>query len=191
MSGTTTPNLGLFNTNMLTDGDDFFDFDRDLNGNNNIIDAAIGKLSTLTTTDKTNLVAAINELITKLDGKTSVDLDNLSSLGQAIMDKKVEVEALLQQNGYAKFSWKENNEISNLIFQWCMATESATVSDLKSWPIAMNTLFFASAIGPDYRYNSWISGQNYDWNITTNFLCGLGANFGGSATMLALAIGII
>ena len=115
MSGTTTPNLGLFNTNMLTDGDDFFDFDRDLNGNNNILDAAIGKLSTLTTEQKTSLVAAINELVAE---KSSIDLDNLSSIGQAIMDKKVEVEALLQQNGYAKFSWKENNQISNLIINW-------------------------------------------------------------------------
>lgn len=53
-----------------------------------------------------------------LDGKLSKDLDNLSSLGQAILDKKVEVEALLQQNGYAKFSWKENNQISNLIICW-------------------------------------------------------------------------
>lgn len=51
-----------------------------------------------------------------LDGKLSKDLDNLSSLGQAILDKKVEVEALLQQNGYAKFSWKENNQISKIIF---------------------------------------------------------------------------
>lgn len=115
MSGTTTPNLGLFNTNMLTDGDDYFDFDRDLNGNNNILDAAIGKLSTLTTEEKTSLVAAINELVA---GKSSIDLDNLSAIGQAIMDKKVEVEALLQQNGYAKFTWKENNQISNLILQW-------------------------------------------------------------------------
>lgn len=115
MSGTRTENLGLFNTNMLTDGDDFFDFDRDLNQNNNILDAAIGKLSTLTTEEKTSLVAAINELVA---GKSSIDLDNLSEIGQAIMDKKVEVEALLQQNGYAKFTWKENNQISNLILQW-------------------------------------------------------------------------
>ena len=115
MSGTRTENLGLFNTNMQTDGDDFFDFDRDLNQNNNILDAAIGKLSTLTTEEKTNLVAAINELVA---GKSSIDLDNLSAIGQAIMDKKVEVEALLQQNGYAKFTWKENNEISNCIIAW-------------------------------------------------------------------------
>lgn len=66
-------------------------------------------------TDLGNL-SAIGQAI--LDGKSSISLDNLSAAGQAILDKKVEVEALLAQNGYAKFSWKENNEISNLIIQW-------------------------------------------------------------------------
>ncbi len=47
---------------------------------------------------------------------TNKDLSNLSALGQAILDKKVEVEALLQPSGYAKFSWKENNVISKIIF---------------------------------------------------------------------------
>lgn len=135
MSGTTTPNLGLFNTNMLTDGDDYFDFDRDLNGNNNILDAAIGKLSTLTTTDKASLVAAINELVA---GKSSIDLDNLSAIGQAIMDKKVEVEALLQQNGYAKFTWKENNQISNLIICWKRASGKSGTEH--QHPISFNTV---------------------------------------------------
>ena len=126
MSGTRTENLGLFNTDMQTDGDDFFDFDRDLNQNNNILDAAIGKLSTLTTEEKSSLVVAINELVA---GKSSIDLDNLSAIGQAIMDKKVEVEALLQQNGYAKFTWKENNQISkSFIVQW--GAGSSTPADI-------------------------------------------------------------
>ena len=66
-------------------------------------------------TDLGNL-SAIGQAI--LDGKSSISLDNLSAAGQAILDKKVEVEALLQQNGYAKFTWKENNQISNLILNW-------------------------------------------------------------------------
>ena len=113
--GTYTENLGLYNTNMATDGNDTFDFKRDINDNNDIIDSAIGKLSTLTTTDKSSLVNAIIEIVSSLGGKASKDLDNLSATGQAILDGKVEVEALLQQNGYAKFSWKENNEISILL----------------------------------------------------------------------------
>ena len=116
--GTYTTNLNMYKTNMLTDGNDTFDFKRDINDNLDIIDTAVGKLSTLTTTDKSSLVNAIIELVTSLGGKASKDLDNLSATGQAILDGKVEVEALLAQNGYAKFSWKENNVISSFIIQW-------------------------------------------------------------------------
>ena len=116
--GNYTTNLSLYNTDMNTDGNDTFDFQRDLNDNNDKIDSAIGKLSTLTTTDKSSLVNAIIEIVTDLGGKTSKSLDDLDAVGQAIIDKKVEVEALLQQNGYAKFSWKENNQISSFIIQW-------------------------------------------------------------------------
>ena len=116
--GNYTTNLSLYNTDMNTDGNDTFDFQRDLNDNNDKIDSAIGKLSTLTTTDKSSLVNAIIEIVTNLGGKTSKSLDDLNAVGQAILDKKVEVEALLAQNGYAKFSWKENNEISNCIIAW-------------------------------------------------------------------------
>ena len=50
----------------------------------------------------------------KFDQKASIDLSNLSAVGQAILDRKVEVEALLEQNGYAKFTWKENNKVAIL-----------------------------------------------------------------------------
>jgi hypothetical protein len=141
--GTYTQNLNLYNTNMLTDGNDTFDFQRDLNDNNDKIDSAVGKLSTLSTTtqsslvgainevvsncgalanlsttDKTSLVNAINELLSNLDSFATKSLGNLDSTGQAVLDKKIEVEALLQQNGYAKFKWKENNQISKIIVQW-------------------------------------------------------------------------
>lgn len=76
-------------------------------------------------------LSAIGQAI--LDGKSSISLDNLSAAGQAILDKKVEVEALLQQNGYAKFTWKENNQISNLIIQW-----GGAVTGLASYSIAFN-----------------------------------------------------
>ncbi len=156
MSGITTPNLGLFNTNMQTDGDDFFNFDRDLNNNNNIIDTAIGKLSTLTTEQKTSLVAAINELVA---GKASINLNNLSSTGQAILDKKVEIEALLQSNGYAKFTWKENNQISNLLFQWggCYTQTSNSYADISfpvSFPNSCYNVFAIRNVNSNY-YNAY------------------------------------
>ncbi len=159
MSGTRTENLGLFNTNMLTDGDDFLDFDRDLNQNNNILDAAIGKLSTLTTEEKTNLVAAINELVA---GKSSIDLDNLSAIGQAIMDKKVEVEALLQQNGYAKFTWKENNEISNLTICWGLNQTYEDRNITFTYPIAFTT---KPNIQLTTNYSTQVSELNLQPNV--------------------------
>ena len=138
--GTHTPNLNLYNTDMNTDGNDTFDFQRDLNDNNNKIDSAIGKLSNLTTEQQANLVSAINEIVSNLDGKTSKSLNDLNAVGQAILDKKVEVEALLAQNGYAKFSWKENNEISILLC-WgnCSIYTSITTINL---PLSYTTTYF-------------------------------------------------
>ena len=129
--GNYTTNLSLYNTDMTTDGNDTFDFQRDLNDNNDKIDSAFGNLANLTTTQKANLVSAINEIVSNLDGKTSKSLNDLNAVGQAILDKKVEVEALLAQNGYAKFSWKENNQISKFIIQWIgltISTSNTTVN---------------------------------------------------------------
>ena len=67
---TTTTNLGLNKTDTTSDGqgsfvdkNEYFNFDTDLNDNWDIIDTIIGALSNLTTTEKTNLVGAINEVI--------------------------------------------------------------------------------------------------------------------------------
>ena len=156
--GTYTTNLNLYNTDMNTDGNDTFDFQRDLNDNNNKIDSAIGKLSNLTTEQQANLVSAINEIVTNLDGKTSKSLNDLNAVGQAILDKKVEVEALLAQNGYAKFSWKENNEISNLIIQWGYLSNLS--GNLKTNNITYHNL---STVFNSYynTYASYKSGSGY------------------------------
>lgn len=61
MAGQPTENLNLYITNMETDGDDYFNFDRDLNENWQKIDTTTGKLSELVTEDKSSLVNAINE----------------------------------------------------------------------------------------------------------------------------------
>ncbi len=77
--------------------------------------------------------------------KSSIDLDNLSSIGQAILDRKVEVEALLQQNGYAKFTWKENNQISNLIINWGITNAKGSRSFV--FPLTFNDYFtFCSTV---------------------------------------------
>ena len=64
-------------------------------------------------------VGALSEAI---NGKMDRNLVNADTIGQAILDRKVEVEALLEQNGYAKFTWKEDNKVAHLLFNWYGAT---------------------------------------------------------------------
>lgn len=80
--GNYTTNLSLYNTDMNTDGNDYFDFQRDLNDNNDKIDSAIGKLANLTTTNKNNLVGAINEINNITPNSANKDLSNLSTTGE-------------------------------------------------------------------------------------------------------------
>lgn len=113
-----TENLNLFEYDVEKDGKNTYNISQCLNDNWDKIDSALGNVANLTTEQKANFVSAINEIVSNLDKKSSIDLNNLSALGQSILDRKVEVEALLQQNGYAKFSWKEDNKISNFLIQF-------------------------------------------------------------------------
>ena len=78
---------------------------------------------TYTLEELSRKVDAISEF---LNEKTDRNLLNLNTVGQAIIDGKVEVEALLEQNGYAKFTWKEGNNISKLLLQWGYPTSQVT-----------------------------------------------------------------
>ncbi len=69
---------------------------------------------TYTLEELSRKVDAISEF---LNEKTDRNLLNLNTVGQAIIDGKVEVEALLEQNGYAKFTWKEDNKVA-ILLQW-------------------------------------------------------------------------
>ena len=96
-----------------------------------VIDPTAATASTDYVDNKIDSVVGTNiaEIITKLANYASVNLDNLSATGQAILDRKVEVEALLEQNGYAKFTWKENNKVANLLFNWYGAlTQNKTIT---------------------------------------------------------------
>lgn len=172
----TTSNLGLFEYNTQTDGKQKFNIDNALNGNFDIIDAAVGKLTNLTTTQKSSLVSAICELVTSLDGKTSKSLDDLNAVGQALLDKKVEVEALLQQNGYAKFSWKENNQISSLIVQWLETTVTAksnATNNISQYMTAFNLPIALTTFGKTYVSSATGSVSNgFGWNDLTQVVVG-------------------
>ena len=173
--GTYTSNLNLYNTNMTTDGNDTFDFQRDLNDNNDKIDSAFGNLANLTTIQKANLVSAINEIVSNLDGKTSKSLNDLNAVGQAILDKKVEVEALLQQNGYAKFTWKENNVISNLTICWGHI-ETSIVAGLSSKSLTMpiSMYVYGESVSTGTRtVNIQVTAYNYNTqSISTQYKFG-------------------
>ena len=79
------------------------------------------KLINLLVTQKSNIdlsnLSSVGQAI--LDQKASINLNNLSAAGQAILDAKIEAEALTEQNGYIKFKL---NGISNIILQWGQAT---------------------------------------------------------------------
>ncbi len=62
----TTENLDLFEYDPQTDGAQTFNIQTALNNNFNKIDTAVGKPSTLSTTEKGSLVGAVNEVNTKV-----------------------------------------------------------------------------------------------------------------------------
>lgn len=62
---TTTTNLGLFEYDPVADANNTYNITTALNDNWDKIDSATGKLSTLTTTEKSSLVGAINEVNSK------------------------------------------------------------------------------------------------------------------------------
>lgn len=179
-----TENLQLYKTDMETDGNDLFNFDTDLNQNWDKIDSVIGKLSELTTDDKTNLVKAIVEIISKLDKKTSVDLDNLSSIGQALLGAKIEAEALCGQNGYIKF--KLNKIREKIIFQWGKAQTNGRTKVI--FPIAFNIknpiVHIEHGFSPETTTNTFyslLSGAPtstgfyiYSNNLTANYWLAVG-----------------
>ena len=68
--GTSTAYLNLYKTNMLTDGDDFFDFKRDLDDNWDKIDTCCALMNTAVST------------------KANSALDNLTDGGKAKFDEK-------------------------------------------------------------------------------------------------------
>lgn len=104
---------------------------------------------TYTLEELSRKVDAISEF---LNEKTDRNLLNLNTVGQAIIDGKVEVEALLEQNGYAKFTWKEDNKVASLIIQWGqISIPIKTVKEVRLSTSYKNT-----------RYHSYINQRQYN-----------------------------
>lgn len=135
-----------------------------------VIDPTAATASTDYVDNKIDSVVGTNiaEIITKLANYASVNLDNLSATGQAILDRKVEVEALLEQNGYAKFTWKENNKVASLIIQW----GSTTVSPV-NLPLAYTDSNYTLVIRPTIQGDNPVTGGSFGDPAQTasTFLC--------------------
>ena len=116
---------------------------------------------TYTLEELSRKVDAISEF---LNEKTDRNLLNLNTVGQAIIDGKVEVEALLAQNGYAKFTWKEDNKVANLIIQWSNIMQAR----IWNYPISMSKVLFACKNqGGDFSSYAPFTTITL-WNVTAN-----------------------
>lgn len=142
-----------------------------------VIDPTAATASTDYVDNKIDSVVGTNiaEIITKLANYASVNLDNLSATAQAMLDKKVEIEALLEQNGYAKFTWKDGNKISKLVLQWGTYIESASVSDIKTLPLTYERV--NAGIWTAHTVKGASTGAYIAWSqivTLSTFLTGIG-----------------
>ena len=123
----------------------------------------------------------VGQIAEALNEKMDRNLANTDAIGQAILDKKVEVEALLEQNGYAKFTWKEGNNIS-ILFQWGLNSigTNTTVSLPTSFSRTSYTLVNNYDNVPTALYpakvirqsnTSFVATANYGGNAVTTSIC--------------------
>ena len=117
-------------------------------------------------------VGALSEAINE---KMDRNLVNADTIGQAILDRKVEVEALLEQNGYAKFTWKEDNKVASLIIQWGSAKMATNVTLPTSYSNANYTLIervqttVSSPAGPNIYYVGQQDISFFYTNVSTDW----------------------
>ena len=98
----------------------------------------------------------VGQIAEALNGKMDRNLANTDAIGQAILDGKVEVEALLEQNGYAKFTWKNGTNINKLLVQWGYTTVANV-----SLPTAYSNNIYSLLIRPTIINNPAMSGDTF------------------------------
>ena len=116
----------------------------------------------------------VGQIAEALNEKMDRNLANTDAIGQAILDKKVEVEALLEQNGYAKFTWKEGNKVS-ILFQWGLNSigTNTTVNLPTSFSSTSYTLVNNYDNVPTALYSAKVTRQSNTSFVAT-------ANYGGN-----------
>ena len=169
--GNYTTNLSLYNTDMNTDGNDYFDFQRDLNDNNDKIDSAFGKLSDLNTTYKTNIVGAINESLLnnelylpenytinlKADGTGDFPTikDAINYIGKHIINNKVIIELddgtyNIDECIFIRLNAQSFNGTTNLSILIKSKNEDNSLVTIKATS-TMNYLFYISDMAVDVK----------------------------------------
>ena len=122
----------------------------------------------------------LDKISEALNEKTDRNLLNLNSVGQEIIDGKVEVEALLAQNGYAKFTWKEGNKVA-ILLQWGSFTTSTTTY---SYPISFSNAVYAFAFSQSgqgsatierYAFKSKATKTKFTVQSSSTSMCNMGA----------------
>jgi hypothetical protein len=123
----------------------------------------------------TEIAKLINAII---DEKASVDLDNLSQTAQALIDEKIEADALAAQNGYIKF--KLNGISTPIIVQW--GTYSKTALNAQAANFSLNVSFNSDTSFSIIANNYSANAASYDLLITAKTassvtMQAIGANF--------------
>ena len=122
----------------------------------------------------------LDKISEALNEKMDRNLSNTDAIGQAILDGKVEVEALLEQNGYAKFTWKNGNKIS-ILLQWGSFTTSTTTY---SYPISFSNAVYAFAFSQSgqgsatierYAFKSKATKTKFTVQSSSTSMCNMGA----------------
>lgn len=169
---TTTSNLNLKKIDTTQDGSLTFNVDTFLGDNWDKIDAAVGKLANLNTQQKSNLVSAINEILSDVQ---NIDLSGflLKNLGNLGSDAKAIIQNLFKYD-YANPINKSDNtqyiaECNGLIYAYT-ATNGILLGTLIIEGHSYN-YFLTSAPAVGSGILAYVSkGQSYKGTGTSNIL---------------------
>jgi hypothetical protein len=109
-----TTNLSLYKANPVANPTDTFNIDTILNANWDKIDSVIGLLSTLNTTNKSNLVLAINEILSNEGALSSLTTTAKANLVAAINELNTQLSDLTNATVTTpSIAYGMNNKITN------------------------------------------------------------------------------
>ncbi len=148
-----TSNLNLVKINTATDGNLTVNLDTYLNENWDKIDAVLGSNGSLTTTDKTSLVNAINELVSSLADKATLSGSSSQTFNVA---------EPTQSEHAASKSYVDNNTS-----EFTVKSSSTSFSSGVEYQATANGLLIANAWGASNVHNyAKIDSGDVSGNLT-------------------------